>query len=297
MIITQKISRVASIDVFRAITMLLMIFVNDLWTLRDIPSWLEHVSAAEDGLGLADVVFPAFLFIVGLSIPLAVQYRFSKGDSDATIIKHTLWRGLALIIMGVFHVNLESYSDSAILPKELWEIIITVSFFFIWLDYPKDMAEKKKYFLKGLGVVLLVVMASLYKGGSANQPQWMTTQWWGILGLIGWSYLIGSLIYIFFRNNILVQIAFFVFFISFSAAAHLQALAWLSFIRPYVWLISEGALPAIVMAGIIVTGLYLRTREESNYPRFFILMTASSVLLILFCVVTRPWWGIHKISA
>ena len=58
-------SRIHSIDVFRALTMLLMIFVNDLWTLKDIPEWLGHKPADVDGIGLADVVFPAFLFIVG----------------------------------------------------------------------------------------------------------------------------------------------------------------------------------------------------------------------------------------
>ena len=55
--------RIHSIDVFRAITMFLMIFVNDLWSLKDIPAWLEHTEAAEDGMGFADTIFPAFLFI------------------------------------------------------------------------------------------------------------------------------------------------------------------------------------------------------------------------------------------
>ena len=54
-------NRLDSIDVFRAITMLLMIFVNDLWTLEGIPAWLGHKEAGEEGLGLADTVFPAFL--------------------------------------------------------------------------------------------------------------------------------------------------------------------------------------------------------------------------------------------
>ena len=46
--------------------MVLMIFVNDLWSLKNIPGWLEHVAPGVDGIGLADVVFPAFLFIVAL---------------------------------------------------------------------------------------------------------------------------------------------------------------------------------------------------------------------------------------
>ena len=60
--------RLASIDVLRAVTMLLMIWVNDFWTLIDIPKWLKHASASEDYLGFSDVIFPVFLFLVGLSI-------------------------------------------------------------------------------------------------------------------------------------------------------------------------------------------------------------------------------------
>ena len=70
-----------TIDILRAVTMLLMIFVNDLWTLTNIPEWLGHTALYEDGMGLADVVFPAFLFIVGLSIPHAIRARFQKGET------------------------------------------------------------------------------------------------------------------------------------------------------------------------------------------------------------------------
>ena len=57
--------RLASIDVFRAITMMLMIFVNDLDLDEKVPRWLEHAAEGEDRLGLADTVFPAFLFYRG----------------------------------------------------------------------------------------------------------------------------------------------------------------------------------------------------------------------------------------
>ena len=40
---TPVLQRIATIDILRALTMVLMIFVNDLGSLRDIPLWLEHV--------------------------------------------------------------------------------------------------------------------------------------------------------------------------------------------------------------------------------------------------------------
>jgi predicted acyltransferase len=70
--------RINSIDIFRAITMLLMVFVNDFWTLTGIPSWLQHSGATQDFLGFSDIVFPCFLFIVGMSIPYAIMNRIAE---------------------------------------------------------------------------------------------------------------------------------------------------------------------------------------------------------------------------
>nr|MBI1232146.1 DUF1624 domain-containing protein [Cytophagales bacterium] len=73
-----SIRKLVSIDVFRGLTMLLLIFGNDLWTIRDVPQRLGHVSSGVDGMVLADVVFPMFLFIVGLSIPFALERRLAQ---------------------------------------------------------------------------------------------------------------------------------------------------------------------------------------------------------------------------
>ena len=72
--------RLGSIDVLRALTMYLMVFVNDLWTDKKIPEWLEHAPAKADAMGFADIIFPAFLFIVGLSIPYSQQSRIDRGQ-------------------------------------------------------------------------------------------------------------------------------------------------------------------------------------------------------------------------
>lgn len=98
----MKVKRLASIDVFRAIIMFLMVFVNDLWTLESVPVWLEHAPAKADSMGFSDVIFPAFLFIVGLSIPLSQRSRLAHGQSRALIFKHIVIRSAALIVMGCF---------------------------------------------------------------------------------------------------------------------------------------------------------------------------------------------------
>src|ERR1700761_4748113 len=108
--------RLLSVDAFRALNMLCMIFINDLSGVRGIPFWMDHAKGYEDRMGFADTIFPAFLFIVGLSIPLAMDRKMKKGESAGAISFHILSRSFALLVMGFFHVNLESYSSAAILP-------------------------------------------------------------------------------------------------------------------------------------------------------------------------------------
>ncbi len=118
--------------------MVLMIFVNDLWSLKDIPAWLGHVDRGVDGIGLADVVFPAFLFIVGLSLPYAINNRRKKGDTDWQLVKHVLVRSIALLVMGVFLVNGESINAEATgMSRPLWNSICCLCFILLWNTYPK----------------------------------------------------------------------------------------------------------------------------------------------------------------
>jgi heparan-alpha-glucosaminide N-acetyltransferase len=212
--------RLLSIDVLRALTMLLMIFVNDASSVGGIPAWLDHAKETEDALGFADVIFPAFLFIAGLSIPLAIKSRLSKGDNTRQVLFYILSRSAALLIMGFYHVNLEGYSPAAILPRAVWEILITISFFLVWLDYPDTMAKVKKYTLMGIGIASLIVLAILFRGGDMVHPIWMRTSWWGILGIIGWSYLVCALIYYLTKGNLKWLVGTWVILITINISAH-----------------------------------------------------------------------------
>lgn len=290
--------RVYSIDVFRAITMLLMIFVNDLWTLKEIPEWLGHVPAKVDGLGLADVVFPAFLVIVGLSIPFALSKRIAKGEGLSGTLQHIFFRTLALFTMGVFHVNLENYNHTdSVLSKPVWQILMTIAFFLIWLDYSSYLNKKRNNILKIIGVLLLAVLAYLYVGGTTENPSWMKFHWWGILGLIGWAYLIASLVYLAFREKMAVYIFFFLFFLFFNSAEKLGWLDFLNPIKPYFWISGNGSNPAFSMAGVVIGLYYKNYLSKGKFKNYFLVLGSSAIGLILFGLLTRPLWGIHKIGA
>jgi len=270
-----------------------MIFVNDLWTLTDIPGWLGHKAAHEDGMGLADVVFPAFLFIVGLSIPHAIRARFKKGDSKLVVFRHIMERSLARLIMGVFMVNLENIDSANLLfSKYIWQILMTFAFFLIWNIY------KEKVFgiipplaMKLLGWSILIFLAIIFVGPGENGYHWMRFHWWGILGLIGWGYLLSALVYLGLGNRP-------------GWIALICALLILmninEFASPFNFtfkIVVSASNYASVMCGVLVTSIMIRLREKDMMKSLVPVLIGLASILMLFGYLTRPVWGISKILA
>ena len=291
--------RQESINIFRAVTMFLMIFVNDFWTLEDVPVWLLHTAAEADAMGFSDVIFPMFLFIVGLSLPFAINNRMTKGDSNRVVLQHIVERTFALLLMGIFLVNFENMrSEGMMIPKYVWEILLIAAFFLIWNVYPNKPERKRLYTaLKVSGYVVLIVLAAVYQGGTKEDPRWMETHWWGILGLIGWSYLICSVVYLYFRQRLLLVIFSWFVLVLFNLADFAGWLTPLDAIRNTFWIVGSGAMPAFTMAGVVASMLYQRHFRKDNATIFIAILILLGVLSLLYGFGTRPFWGISKIRA
>jgi len=90
--------RLISLDVFRGITIAGMLLVNDPGTWSAIFPPLEH--AAWDGWTPTDLIFPFFLFIVGITTYLSMSARRARGDNDAALVKQILRRGIIIYLLG-----------------------------------------------------------------------------------------------------------------------------------------------------------------------------------------------------
>lgn len=288
--------RIASIDIFRALTMLLMIFVNDFWTLIDIPKWMGHAAAQEDRMGLSDWVFPGFLFIVGLSIPFAIRARYKKGDTKAQIFWHIIKRSVALIVMGFYMVNLENI-NSELLPfsKFIWQLLMATAIVLIWNIYPDHKAFKRipQWVMQVLGLLILVFIGILYKGGTVEEPGWLQPHWWGILGIIGWAYLACATIYLLVGKRILLVGAFVLLFLAMNVLEFVELFGW----KININLMVSASNHLSVMSGVLVTMLYVRLGDRHQLGKFLTSLAVLAVVLILFGLVTRPEWGISKIRA
>jgi predicted acyltransferase len=289
-------SRIASIDILRAFTMVLMIFVNDLWSLKNIPEWLEHVAPGVDGMGLADVVFPAFLFIVGLSLPFAISNRRKKGDTDGQLVQHVILRTIALLTMGVFLVNGETINAQAMnIPTWLWNPLCCICFILIWNTYSASTNNLLIFWAKALGIVTLLYLAIIYRGGEDGNIIRFAPQWWGILGLIGWSYLASALIVVFSRNNIYILCGSWLLFSLLSMFSQDPARAsFLSFIPNAI---SGGTLTALTLGGVLSSYAFRHYRERKDNTKMTIIFSSAIAVLIALSILTRPYWGISKLAA
>ncbi len=289
--------RITSIDILRALTMVLMIFVNDLWSLNNIPGWLGHVEHGVDGIGLADVVFPAFLFIVGLSLPFAIDNRRKKGDTEWQLMMHVLTRTIALLVMGVFLVNGETINAPAMgIPKYLWYPLSCLSFILIWNVYPKSTKRSLVYIAKATGIITLITLAILYRGGEEGNERF-APHWWGILGLIGWAYLASGLITVFAKNNFYVIAGAWIFFAVLSMVAHAGLLPHNKIITGIPDAIRGGTLAGLTMGGVLTSLIFQYYRKKKNTTRLTVVLLGFSAILIVLSVITRPYWKLAKLGA
>ncbi len=289
-----KSNRILSIDIMRGLTLFLMLFVNDLYV-PGVPEWLTHTKADYDGMGLADWVFPGFLFMVGMAIPYAIQSRIRIGDNNLRIFGHVLIRTASLLLIGVLMLNTSRINpELSGISKNLWAILMYVSVFLIWNNY-RDLSIKVVVFLKALGIIGLIVLAAVFKSGTPENVSWMHTGWWGILGLIGWGYLVSALVYMLSRESLLKTGIFCLLFVGLNILSQLQLTSFLDPINPVFGVIISGNVPSIVLTGLFFS-LLLRRIGKENLKKFLLVAIVLGIVVLISGFVLRNWFIISKIK-
>jgi predicted acyltransferase len=112
--------RMLSLDVFRGLTIAGMVLVNNPGTWSNIYWPLEH--AEWNGWTPTDLIFPFFLFIVGISTTLAFARRVAQGDDQFDLLKKVFKRagiifGLGLLLNGFPYYNLAEIRIPGVLQR------------------------------------------------------------------------------------------------------------------------------------------------------------------------------------
>jgi heparan-alpha-glucosaminide N-acetyltransferase len=297
----MKTDRVLSIDIFRGLTIFLMVFVNDLAGVSNIPPWMKHVPPGVNGMTFVDVVFPAFLFIVGMAIPFAVINREAKGQSSYVFWRHVFTRTFGLLVLGIYMVNSSEMNREANpIPHSWWAALLYISAILIWNRYPKTDEKSKKYLFTGLrifGISILIALFFLYRKGTDGQLTGMTPSWWGILGLIGWAYLLSIILYMASNKNLTILVSLFSLLLVILLGLRSNLVVFPSYLS---WLHGQAghfAHTLITLAGIICSLLLLKG-GLMQVPILKIRgMIILGIMLGLAGYFTQPFGGISKIGA
>jgi len=288
-------ARILSIDALRGITILVMIFVNELAGVRDVPAWMKHMPADADAMSFVDVVFPAFLFIVGMAIPFAINRRFEKGDNLFQVQLHILFRTVGLLVLGFFLVNTEGgYDEKAMgMSINLWALLFFVAAILVWKQY-RTSNKIVVYILRAIGFLVLIVLAFIYRGENGD---YITPRWWGILGLIGWAYLYSCIFYQVLRGNkylLILMIAICIALYAIGTSPVVRQSPWLHWISAQR---GNAAHTSIVLCGLVVTLIFFdKGRETSDRTRFLFGLIFTALLFVAGYFL-RPWFKISKIHA
>jgi predicted acyltransferase len=298
----ERPARLLSIDLVRGWDVWLMLFVNVMAGVRGTPAFLLHKPPAADGMTITDVVFPAFLFITGMAIPLALGGRLRRGEAPGRVWRHVLARTASLIVMGVLMVNTEHASADGLLPEPLWNVLMTVAVALIWMA-PEDARHRRVSRIAG--AILLAALVVLYRGEGLSGPIQMRPYWWGILGLIGWAYLTAAAAYLVAGERPAVLLGGVALLYLLALADQADTIGVLAAIRPVISvgpvIASHGAL---VLSGVVLTLALLRHRRDGGSPSRFIgpalgygVALAAAGLLIHSLHDLHPAFWISKVRA
>lgn len=289
--------RIASIDIMRGLTLLLMLFVNDL-NMDVAPAWLGHMPADFDGMGLADWVFPGFLFIVGMAVPFAITNRISQGLVQTDNIKHIIYRTVSLLVIGILMLNTSRVDPGLTgIGKNLWAVLMYLAVFLVWNNYRSK--DEKFFTVTGFrlaGIGLLIVLIFKFRSGQPENDGSLIAGWWGILGLIGWGYLAAGLTFILCRNSIPLTASVAALFLVLNVLSSLGLTGFMDPARPILGVIVDGNVPFIVISGMIAGLMVKRTADTGHKPLIRNLII-TGVLMLAAGLFLRKWFILSKIQA
>jgi hypothetical protein len=246
-----------------------------------------------------DMVYPFFLFIVGLAIPLAIRARLKKNPSMPALWWHVLLRSASLIILGLILANADKVDRARTgLSGSAWGLIALAGGVLFWNVY----GDSKRYaalfrVLRVAGLVLLVAMYAIFRRTTAGgHAGWIDGSYPEILGLIGYTYLSVAALYLLTRRWLWAPLAWFVALVALCAVSTLHWLNFPNTLPLYFWPFSNGSWACMTMAGVVTSAIFLGDHRWRTAREKMLLAVAFAVPVLAAGWLLTPL-GISKIRA
>jgi heparan-alpha-glucosaminide N-acetyltransferase len=275
--------------------MAVMVFVNDLSSVHGLSKWTYHMPANVDAMTYVDMVYPAFLFIVGMAMPIAIRQRLKRNASIASLWMHVVLRAIALLVLGLILANAE-HGDAARMhiAPQLWALLGLAGAVLLWNVY-SGLSSRVVLLLRSAGAALIVVMFAIFRRSTPGGERWINFSYPEILGLIGLTYFAVCLLYIPTRRWRSAPVIWLIVLVTYNAAC---IAGWIPFahLPMYIWPFGNGAMVSITMAGIVTSLIFLgEHRWKTPWQR---IQLALLMAVICFAAgwLLKPL-GISKIRA
>jgi predicted acyltransferase len=226
---------------------------------------------------------------------------------------HVVARTLSLLLIGILMVNDESPGpDMAGLSPSLWAVLMFFSAILAFCSIsppartePSPETKRRWQWISRVvrltGLAGLLALAFMFRGDKGQRiislsPFVIHASWFGILGLIAWAYLVGSIVYLAFRANAIALLGCMVLLLAFYPADKTGVFDgfWLN---RYVGIGDMlGALPSITVAGLLLASILppsgkLGLTGRLRFTAWFVLGCAAAALLL------EGLYGINKNEA
>lgn len=326
--------RIASLDVLRGLVVTLMIFVNDVAGVDAAPGWLKHAGTGVDAMTLPDTVFPAFLFLAGMSVPLALERARGHGATWPRLVHKVTGRTAALLVIGAL---ISCVGEHNPWYRGAWGVLAYASVLLAFVVVPKSSGRRRTAWriARVIGWLGVIVLALTYKTQptpadpvphhlllgpwfDASDPDWLRPAYWGILGMIGWGYFVAAFVYLTVgrRREWLIGTTglLLVLYVAtdFDYAARLEARPWLVWAQPalvqieavFHWIDSQvpirdvlASSAAVAMAGCCLGSILVARSDITTPADRFRWAAIFTIGLLAAAVLFDPPYGLSKQDA
>lgn len=188
-------NRLVSLDIFRGITIGGMIVVNNLQVWSETPRFPLLTHAEWHGCTLADLIFPFFIFIVGLTTVFSLNKQLAAGERLFRLYRHVVIRSLVLFFLGLV-------VGSWFIVGWLFQIICppAVTHQSIWVTFFSPPPGQTGFFsladLRVMGILQRIALVYLAVSLLVINTRWRTQaaiatglllSYWGLMSLPGFA--------------------------------------------------------------------------------------------------------------
>ena len=300
--------RVRSVDALRGLVVTLMIIVNTVAEVPRVPWFTQHLPASVDGYSLADMIVPWFLFLVGVSLPLALGHFVRAGRRGAALGR-IVPRVAGLLLLGVIFINSERIAPATGIGGDDWLLLCLTAMMVLLIEQtpaprpapqaaaPENLPPRPRWdrvqLVKATAALALIVLLVIYRGQDAGGgTTWLRPQWWGILGIIGWAYLVGALAFLLTRGQTPALAGLLGLSVAVAIGSAHGRTGLLSLVQP-LFGVHEffGSFAALVLAGAIAGSFLVASRSDSGRA-----LALLGALLWSIGWYLRPLHGYHKLG-